>query len=374
VRSFDTIIVGAGPSGCAAAYDLAVAGCSVLLLDHLQFPRVKPCAGALTIKTVRALRYSVDPVVRTVATSIHVTRDLSDPTELRSKCPICWMTVRSEFDQFCLPQTMGVGAAFEVIDDLLSLEERDDHVLLRTGENEFLARFVIGADGANSKVRLLLGDHKWFRRGLAIEAHAPLHKNARPMEIDFGVVPRGYGWSFHKGDHLNVGLYTEAQGIKLTRASLTEYLERKFQCESFDHFVGHYLGIGGLHYTPEHKRILLVGDAAGMTDPLSGEGICNAIKSGQAAAKAILAELQENLEAREVYCQSLASTREDLEFCERATGKFYGHLNQGFAALRVPGIKRALISGYAQGLTLSAIRKSIFKLPFGKPAGPSAIA
>jgi flavin-dependent dehydrogenase len=101
-----------------------------------------------------------------------------------------------------------------------------------------------------------------------------------------------------------------------------------------------------------------------MTDPLSGEGICNAIKSGQAAAKAILAELQDDRVAREVYGDELAAIREDLEFCERATGKFYGHLDAGFAALRMPGIKRAMMNGYALGLTLSAIRKSILTLPF----------
>ena len=233
---------------------------------------------------------------------------------------------------------------------------------VRTGEADYRATFVIGADGANSKVRHLLGEKGWFRRALAIEAHAPVHQNAHPMELDFGVVPRGYAWSFHKGDHLNVGLYTEQQEIKLTRASLAGYLKRKFQHEDFDDFVGHYLGVGGLHYTPRQQRILFVGDAAGMTDPLSGEGICNAIKSGQAAAKAILSGSEF---AHAAYLANLAEVRHDLDFCERATTKFYGHLRHGFAALRVPGIKRALINGYAQGMTLSAIRKSIFTLPLG---------
>jgi geranylgeranyl reductase family protein len=359
---FDAILVGAGPSGCAAAYDLAVAGKSVLLLDRQPFPRVKPCAGALTIKTVRALRYSVDPVVRTIASGIHVTNDLDSSTELRSQHPVCLMTVRAEFDHFCLQQTIAAGAHFHLIDDVCALEEKDDHVALRSGTAEFCARFVIGADGANSKVRLLLGDQPWFRRALAIEAHAPLHKDSHPMEIDFGVVPRGYAWSFQKGDHLNVGLYTEQQGIKLTRASLAEYLKRKFQREDFDHFVGHYLGIGGLGYTPQHQRIFLVGDAAGMTDPVSGEGICNALKSGQAAAKAII---KHSDAAQVAYQANLAEIHDDLEFCERAIGKFYGHLGTAVSALRLPGIKRPLMKGYANGMTLSAIRKSIFSLPFG---------
>jgi geranylgeranyl reductase family protein len=361
VPDFDVIIVGAGPSGCAAAFDLATAGRRVLLLDRHSFPRVKPCAGALTIKTANILRYRVHPVVRAVASGIHASNNLAETSELRSAQPICLMTVRSEFDAFCLAKTCDAGAAFKTVGDIVALEERAHEVLLRTPEGEFRSPFVIGADGANSKVRLLLKDDRWFRRALAIEAHAPLHASAKPMELDFGIVPRGYGWSFQKGDHLNVGLYTEAHGLKLTRAMLADYLRRKFGDAAYDHFVGHYLGIGGVAYTPQHNRVFLVGDAAGMTDPLSGEGICNAVKSGQAAAAAIL---QTAIEPQRAYAAALAELHEDLQFCERATGKFYAHLKPGFAALRMPGIKRALMNGYALGMTLSVIRKSILTLPF----------
>ena len=359
---YDVLIVGAGPSGCAAAYDLAKAGRSVLLVDRREFPRVKPCGGGLTVKTLQALRYSVTPVVRAVAKDLRVTYDLAQPTDLVGKHPICFMTVRSEFDDFCLRKTLQAGAEFRLIEDIVNIEERDNDVLLRTRDAELRAQFLLGADGANSKVRLLLGDDKWFRRAVAVEAHAPLHENARHMELDFGVVPRGYAWSFHKGDHLNVGLCTEsAEHVKLSRAGLAQYLKRKFGHEDFDHFVGHYLGVGGLRYEPQHKRVFLVGDAAGMVDPLSGEGIYNAIKSGQAAATAIL---QTAVEPHRAYIEALSDVREDLVFCERATRKFYGHLNTGFAALKMPGIKRAILKGYALGLTLSAIRKSILTLPF----------
>ncbi|HET9211537.1 MAG TPA: FAD-dependent oxidoreductase, partial [Thermoanaerobaculia bacterium] len=60
----DVLVVGAGPAGCAAAFDLARAGLDVLLLDRRSFPRVKPCGGALTVKALRALRFSVAPLVR----------------------------------------------------------------------------------------------------------------------------------------------------------------------------------------------------------------------------------------------------------------------------------------------------------------------
>jgi flavin-dependent dehydrogenase len=72
---WDAIVVGAGPAGCAAAYDLAALGRRVLLLDRAAFPRPKACAGGLTMKAVRALRYPIDPVVRRWVNSI----DLEGP-------------------------------------------------------------------------------------------------------------------------------------------------------------------------------------------------------------------------------------------------------------------------------------------------------
>ena len=69
---WDAIVVGAGPAGCAAAYDLAAAGQSVLLLDKNDFPRPKACAGGLTSKAVQALRYSIDPVVRKVVRRVRL--------------------------------------------------------------------------------------------------------------------------------------------------------------------------------------------------------------------------------------------------------------------------------------------------------------
>jgi flavin-dependent dehydrogenase len=64
MKIWDAIVVGAGPAGCACAYDLASANKSVLLLDKSDFPRIKACAGGLTMKVLRALRYSIDPVIR----------------------------------------------------------------------------------------------------------------------------------------------------------------------------------------------------------------------------------------------------------------------------------------------------------------------
>ena len=108
---WDAIIVGAGPAGCAAAYDLACAGRRVLLLDKSDFPRLKACAGGLTMKTVRNLRYSVDPVARQVIYSVVLENNGTKRTLVKTRV-ICVMTVRSEFDAYCLARTLEVDASF----------------------------------------------------------------------------------------------------------------------------------------------------------------------------------------------------------------------------------------------------------------------
>src|SRR5580704_16067114 len=98
---YDILIVGAGPAGCAAAYDLARAGKRVLLLDRRAFPRPKACACGLTRKTLAALRYSVEPILeRTCHEIVLQPADRSETLRIRTRKPICAMAVRERFDAF----------------------------------------------------------------------------------------------------------------------------------------------------------------------------------------------------------------------------------------------------------------------------------
>ena len=123
LKDFDVIIVGAGPGGSAAAYDLAAVGAKVLLLDRKEFPRLKPCAGALTIKAVKRLRYSIAPVIRWVARDLEVSLGGQHFREFRGSDAIAVMTVRQEFDAYCLARTIRRGATFKKISDIKCLDE-----------------------------------------------------------------------------------------------------------------------------------------------------------------------------------------------------------------------------------------------------------
>ncbi len=289
-RKADVIVVGAGPAGCAAAFDLARAGLDVLLLDRRSFPRVKPCGGALTVKAIRALRFSIAPVVRAVITDVVGGRELTRSSRLSSPRPISVMTVREELDAFVLGKTLKAGARFAKIGRVTEIRQARGSVRVVTQDEQLTARFLVGADGANSTVRRLCGlPPQQF--GFAIEGQvAASAAGGRSVRIDFGVVPRGFGWVFPKGDHLNVGVYTYDARFPLFPQQLRWYARASLGREDVSHLVGSPIGMGGWAREPRRGRVFLAGDAAGFCEPVLGEGIYYAIASGQIAAAAILAE------------------------------------------------------------------------------------
>ena len=369
MQVWDVIVVGAGPAGCATAYDLATSGRSVLLLDRCDFPRPKACAGGVTVKAVRALRYSITPVVVATVCRIQVSKNLEHSANLDSSKPVCVMTVRGDLDAFCLNQTIGAGAEFRRIAQIHNVRELPDSVVLSTAEGNLQARFLIGADGANSQVRRLMSDATWFRAGFALEAQVASSHHASDMHLDFGVVPDGYGWVFPKDGHLNVGLYSESQQQKITRSTLAEYIQKKLGTPKFYGVIGQYLGMGGRGNPHSHRRVLLVGDAAGLVDPLTGERIYHAIVSGQAAARAVNSELTHCGRAIDTLQTELREVYLDLALSQRVARRFYGNLDWGYNALTSPLVRSVAVRTYVQGLNLGrALKRYSFIAPYLSPA------
>lgn len=421
---YDVLITGAGPAGCAAAYDLAQAGRQVLLLDRRSFPRHKACACGLTRKTLKSLRYPVDPVVERVCHEIVLQQaatgdtariaDKASEVRVRARSPICAMAVRERFDAYCLEQTLAAGrdsngsVTLLKIDTITALHELPSHITLEVttsdGPRTLRAPVLIGADGSNGQTRRLAAvlEHEhhaavgaadepsWYERGFALEATVPfsalpaqLPAGDRPEDLvfDFAPLPGGYGWLFPKGDHINIGVgafapaepgtldraQAETQLKLVTRALLTNYSWQKLGLRAFAdatplHVTGQYLGMGGHRYRP-HGRVLLVGDAAGLVDPLTGEGIHSAIVSGQAAAAAILACRAEQTECfATTYARKLAPLQQTLAFSHRAARSFYRTPARGFKAMRQPVLRSLILRTYADGLPHTRLLSALGKL------------
>ncbi len=360
---FDVIIVGAGPSGCSAAYDLKTFGLSVLLIDKTEFPRLKPCGGGITIKTLQALRYSIKPVIKEVCFDLVVGKGTDKSALFKSKNPICAMTVREEFDQFCLSKTLERQIEFRVIDNIKSITENESFVELETGSGILKSKFIIGADGANSIVRKLTNLFPEIIKGLAIEGQVFMPKEKLPkMEFDFGAAKFGYGWLFPKGDHVNVGLYTNDTKFKINKEAVQEYANKKLGNVELKHVVGHYIGLNGSKYSQNSNRVFLIGDAAGFVDPLLGEGIYNAIVSGQTVAKAINAEISENESAKNIYQKEIKVIQKDLRAGYTSALWFYKYPALGFRFLTFRPTEYFLMKGFAAGKTFSYAQNKSFRL------------
>jgi geranylgeranyl reductase family protein len=377
---FDVIVVGAGPSGTAAAFRLKRFGYRVLLLDKRQFPRVKPCGGGISIKALNLMPWSVAPVIERAVKKLGmgVTNPGTERFEVfEAEGHVCTFAVREAFDRFNFEKTIEAGVEFEHTAKLSGIDERGDFVRATFGNRTITARYLIGADGANSTVRRLLDLGRWFYRGFALEGLVPYSDVlTEPLaEFFFGKVRNGYGWLFPKGDHVNVGIYTWDDTVTLSKEQLRAYSLDRIGTERLEQIVGFPIGFGGRSYVQNRERVILVGDAAGFAEPLLGEGIYNALKSGQAAASAIMAfDEGRSSSLRLASKKELDPIYNDLRRCEDLKGFFYANLNGiGYGILNFSVSKTALMRGFAAGRTMYELTNKFFLSPFFEPVQPPGL-
>jgi len=296
MAQYDVVIIGGGPAGSACGYDLAQAGKKVLIVEKEQFPRFKACAGMLTMKALYRLPYSIAPVVQWSTDSMEISREFKAAKTLQASNAIVVTTVRSELDDFCLKQAIAQGVEVKVCDKGFShyhLHESGEIEVFFANES-VTCNFLVGADGAHSKVRKQSGQFTPDRTAVALEGRVPFERiaNCAPkLVFDFNVARKGYGWLIPKGDHINVGLYTRRPDeYPISKKQLQDYTERTLGTRDIDDLIGFPVGTGGEYFVPAKGNVLLVGDAAGFAEPIFGEGIHNAIKSGSGRSHSVNAK------------------------------------------------------------------------------------
>ena len=293
-RRADVVVVGAGPGGSTAAYELARAGADVLLLDRATFPRDKPCGGGVLISAVRLLPFPLDPVTEQTITAFRVRYRRGSEFEHRYDQPLAIMTQRSRLDAFLVEQAVEAGAEFRDASGVRSVEQ-NGAVAVRLADGEVVqAGALIAADGANGIVRRALGLPR-LRAAVALEgnaarAGAPIGQRwSDAVGLELGSMPGGYGWVFPKDDHCNVGVGGFPSAAPTLRQELAAYARAEsFDAERLTNLRAHHLPLRDPDSVLVSGLTAFVGDAAGLVDPLSGEGIGNAIRSGQLAASSAL--------------------------------------------------------------------------------------
>jgi geranylgeranyl reductase family protein len=286
VERFDALVVGAGPAGSAAAFRLARAGARVLLTDKARFPRDKPCGGGLTYRALRLLPFSVAPVVEEEVDVFELGLGFRRRFVRRTVEPLVVMTQRRRLDAFLVEQAREAGAEFR---DGAKVELSP----LALDGAGIDAAVLIGADGVNGSTRKAFGldghEHE-----VALEANVPYgpverSRYARRAVVEFGIVPGGYGWVFPKGDHVNVGVGGWLHQGPQLRTHLSRLCrEHRIPEDALTEVRGYRLPLRRPGSSPVRGRTALVGDAAGLVDPVSGDGIYEAVLSAQLAADAAL--------------------------------------------------------------------------------------
>jgi len=293
----DVLIVGAGPAGATVASGLAQAGLKVTILEKSQLPRFKPCSGGIPAKT-RALVDLPDDVfdanVEDTINRVRFTYKHRDPVVVDSEDPLVYMVRRDRFDHALVTEAARKGARILDGVEVVGVDPQGPRARVRTTKGEFAARIVIGADGVHSAVARSIGKANHEKLGFALQAEVPMSQSSLDpwrgtVGGDFGRLPHGIGWVFPKSDHLSVGLlsFTKRRGWK--REELFTFL--RGHNLDFDlkrtRIYGHFLPRWHGQKNFQSGNCLLLGDAAGIVNPMTGAGIEPAMRSAHIATDVI---------------------------------------------------------------------------------------
>ncbi len=293
--SYDVAIIGAGPAGSTAARLLAEGGARVALIEKAALPRYKTCGGGVLGRAYRRLpeiaRGAVEREFRTIALNF---LDGGPALSATRPEPLVHMTMRPELDRSLALAARDAGAELIESCPIRHLSETADGVILESDTRRFPARFVIGADGIHSLVAKVGGwsDLPHLAPALEWEVTVTPDDFARitnDARFDFDVIESGYAWVFPKHDHLSIGILSVAPRYRDLQKRLEDYMTRLALGEIVQiERHGWLIPLAPRREPLARGRILLVGDAAGLVDPITAEGISNSLLSGQLAAAALL--------------------------------------------------------------------------------------
>jgi geranylgeranyl reductase family protein len=291
----DVAIVGAGPAGCCAAYHLARAGAHVTIVDG-SHPREKSCGGGITGRALALVAGAIDvaalPSCRIQSarfTDSAARRSVAIPLERDALV----VASRAEFDGRLLAAAQRAGAQL-VASRALDVSRHADGFVIHTGEGRVAARLLIGADGANSLVRRRLA-RPFARADLSIATGYFVHgTTSDEIVIELTADPPGYIWSFPRPGHLAVGICAQADQSATASELRTRSgawiramgLAHGARLERYSWPIPSLTAAGFGSLTTSGPGWFLAGDAAGLVDPITREGIYFALLSGEWAAQA----------------------------------------------------------------------------------------
>jgi len=323
MKTFDVVIVGAGPAGSTAAFLLSRDGFETLLIDESRFPRHKLCGGLLTDKTLRLLTSLIGETPRSLTdhgvidyrTSGYeifagdelLTVDTSD-------LPFHFVR-RTTYDAFLLEKARAAGTAVIEGERITAIDPDGSEVVGSTGRR-YRGKIIIGSDGVNSVVRRSFPRERfdgagWGRNlGAALQLYVDRSdcegslRYLDSIRIYLDTADFGYSWVFPNRDRIVVG----SGGLIRRNGDLKGSFQRYLGILGFAGPVpaglfGHLIPCGGFMTRPAYRNVVLIGDSGGFADPVTGEGIYYAHMSARLAARSIQSALRTGGSIETIYPQ-----------------------------------------------------------------------
>ena len=308
-------VLGGGPAGSFAAERLAQAGLRTIIFDE-KLAWEKPCGGGLTYKAYREYPHLIDnatPKKLIYETSLaaphagEVRMKLDNPLVIYS---------RKDLNGMLLKRAEQAGAEIEKT-RVLGIERRENGWRLQTRSGTAEADFCVVATGARNSFREVGTEWSATDTMTALGYYVP--ESRERIDIQFLPQLEGYIWVFPREGHLSVGICGKGEPAQALRVRLEAYMEERGISRKYATFYSHMLPSlekpGWKKNRIAGDRWIAVGDAAGLVDPITGEGLYYAMRSGDLASRVVLNDAHGIAEKSGAYRSMVA--REfgvDLEF------------------------------------------------------------
>ena len=302
MKNFDIIVVGAGPGGSIAAKTAVDKGYSVCLLEKEDLRdggRYKACGGAMAWELIEKIKYPEDKIDRIIEKLIlhHIDGEIYSK---QGKGAVIW---RNKFDKFLTDIATASGAELKQNEELIDIKKTDSRYLIHTSKSKYSSKYVIAADGVNSRTLRKLRWEKFNKEDLILTITQEMRINNKGIDerlgndevhLFFGLkdfIPLGYAWLFPKKDAVTVGWGNQIGKIKNSKREFLKFLNIPFVKQTIKNaelirYTPHLIPVG-VRSMLYNESVFAVGDAGGIVDPISGKGIPYAMMSAEIAIQTI---------------------------------------------------------------------------------------
>ena len=317
-------ILGGGPAGAFAAERLASAGLDTIVFDE-KLAWEKPCGGGLTYKAYHTYPFLIENnTPKKMVAEMVLAAPRAKPATLRLSQPLLIYS-RIDLNRLMLERAERAGARIEKA-RVLETTRTSTGWRLRTSSGSLDADFCIVATGARNPLRDF-GTQLTAQDTMSALGYYVVGDQAQ-IDIQFLPHLEGYIWVFPRCGHLSVGICGKGEPAALLRKRLESYMAQRGLCSKGAAFYSHLLPSLETAAWKKNRVAgegwLAVGDAAGLVDPITGEGLYYALRSADLAAKALLAELGGLADRLQVYRRLLRRDfAADLEFGSRLAKRVF---------------------------------------------------